>query len=263
MAKVKKASNGCWHWTGGIDRYGYGHFSTGSHTDGSRRNVQAHRFAYGRVVEPLPEKRDEPGHKQVDHECHNRSQSCAGGPTCLHRRCVNPAHLRAVVARANILAGKTRAAASARQTHCVNGHEFTPENTGRTSRGHRRCKQCSNERTNEKRRAAAAARGPIQHYQQRKTHCPCGHPYSGDNLVHRSDGGRGCRACMKRRSDDHRARKLGRPLPGHWRDRTHCVNGHPLSGDNLYIAPGRGNRQCRTCKAEHDRRRRAEARRNG
>lgn len=29
--------------------------------------------------------------------------------------------------------------------------------------------------------------------------------------------------------------------------KTHCIKGHPLSGDNLYIDPGRGNRVCRTC----------------
>lgn len=28
---------------------------------------------------------------------------------------------------------------------------------------------------------------------------------------------------------------------------THCRNGHPLSGDNLYRAP-RGDRQCRICR---------------
>lgn len=31
-----------------------------------------------------------------------------------------------------------------------------------------------------------------------------------------------------------------------------CHNGHPLEGDNLYVAPGRGDRQCRICtKAAH------------
>lgn len=30
-----------------------------------------------------------------------------------------------------------------------------------------------------------------------KTHCPQGHPYSGENLYTRPDGGRGCRTCMR------------------------------------------------------------------
>lgn len=31
---------------------------------------------------------------------------------------------------------------------------------------------------------------------------------------------------------------------------THCVRGHPLSGDNVYITPGRGVRQCIACRRE-------------
>ena len=33
-----------------------------------------------------------------------------------------------------------------------------------------------------------------------KTHCPHGHPYSGDNLYVRPDQGRECRVCRRRRS---------------------------------------------------------------
>lgn len=36
-----------------------------------------------------------------------------------------------------------------------------------------------------------------------------------------------------------------------------CRNGHPLSGDNLYIRPGRGLRICRQCGREKARRLRA------
>jgi hypothetical protein len=30
---------------------------------------------------------------------------------------------------------------------------------------------------------------------------------------------------------------------------THCINGHPLSGDNLYLKPSDGGRQCKRCAA--------------
>lgn len=30
--------------------------------------------------------------------------------------------------------------------------------------------------------------------------------------------------------------------------KTHCPQGHPYSGDNLYEPPGRPNRMCRTCR---------------
>jgi hypothetical protein len=41
-----------------------------------------------------------------------------------------------------------------------------------------------------------------------KTHCPAGHPYEGDNLVHERDGSRKCRICklagFRRYADEHR-----------------------------------------------------------
>lgn len=40
---------------------------------------------------------------------------------------------------------------------------------------------------------------------------------------------------------------------------THCVNGHPLGGENLYLyvrRNGRTTRVCRQCKRDHDSRRR-------
>ena len=40
------------------------------------------------------------------------------------------------------------------------------------------------------------------------------------------------------------------------RAKTHCPQGHRLSGDNLYVDPV-GKRHCRTCRAERDRRYRA------
>ena len=41
-------------------------------------------------------------------------------------------------------------------------------------------------------------------------------------------------------------------LNGQWK--THCKRGHPLSGDNLYIDPSSGFRQCKACCRERQRR---------
>lgn len=49
----------------------------------------AHRVFYKRHVGPIL-----PGHT-VDHLCHRNDGSCPGGLECLHRRCINPAHLKA------------------------------------------------------------------------------------------------------------------------------------------------------------------------
>lgn len=261
IAKIRKSPNGCWHWTGYVDANGYGHFSIGSRTDGTRRDVQAHRFAYTQTVQPLTEKRGEEGHLQVDHQCHNLAKSCKGGPTCPHRRCVNPAHLRAVVAKVNKSAGRsTKGSKRIPRTHCKYGHEFTEENTYiSSSTGRRWCKQCQIDNSRENRRKKAAIHGPIPHYQTTKTQCPQGHPLSGDNLVNRSDGARSCRTCARRRSLEWKLTRTSRQTRGLARRRTQCPYGHPLSGDNLYVAPKTGARACRTCRQENNRKRRARA----
>lgn len=42
----------------------------------------------------------------------------------------------------------------------------------------------------------------------------------------------------------------------HMAERTHCPKGHPLDGENLYIAPN-GCRNCKECRRENVRRHRA------
>jgi hypothetical protein len=37
------------------------------------------------------------------------------------------------------------------------------------------------------------------------------------------------------------------PPSAHNRSRTHCIRGHELSGDNVYVTPCNGHRQCRAC----------------
>ncbi len=97
-------ADACWTWQGAIDRGGYGRAWDGT------RVQQAHRLVYELLVGPIP------GGLHLDH-------------LCRVRHCVNPQHLEPVTARENTLRGVAPAADHARQTHCLNGHEFTPENT--------------------------------------------------------------------------------------------------------------------------------------
>ncbi|MFB7555352.1 HNH endonuclease signature motif containing protein [Streptomyces brevispora] len=106
----------CWTWTGYRDRDGYGRFTS------QGRTYMAHRYAYTRLVGPIP-----PG-LVIDHLCRNPG-------------CVNPRHLEPVTAAEN-----TRRSEPAKRTHCVRGHEFTPANTYyRTpgSGGVRQCRACN------------------------------------------------------------------------------------------------------------------------
>jgi hypothetical protein len=132
MAKVEK-TDGCWYWTASLWPGGYGQFK--DKAKGSRHTV-AHRWSYEFFVGPIPEG------MTIDHTCHNVDPACQGGRTCLHRRCVNPAHLEAVTERVNLLRGKSPWADNARKTHCPQGHPYDEENTIPLAPG-RRCRICA------------------------------------------------------------------------------------------------------------------------
>lgn len=114
-SKVEK-TKGCWNWKASKTPNGYGKFVY----QGSC--VRAHRVAYEMLVGPIPDG------LQIDHLCRNRG-------------CVNPKHMEPVTNRENCLRGESQAARNARKTHCVNGHEFTEDNTYFLKSG-RRCKEC-------------------------------------------------------------------------------------------------------------------------
>lgn len=111
-------SDDCWTWTSWISTSGYGLITIKGKT------VTAHRWAYETLVRPIPEG------LVIDHLCRNRL-------------CVNPDHLEPVTNRENIMRGEGVAARRAQQTHCMRGHEFTPENTYVYRDGRaRKCRAC-------------------------------------------------------------------------------------------------------------------------
>ena len=76
----------CWLWLAYVNHGGYGRFRVGSMTDGTRRTVNAHRWAYEHLVGPIPEGLD------LDHLCRVPG-------------CVNPEHLEPVTHRENVARG--------------------------------------------------------------------------------------------------------------------------------------------------------------
>lgn len=135
MNRVAIQSSGCWHWTGSLTTDGYGRVYVPA--DGAK--WFAHRLAYVLLVGPIPDG------LTIDHMCHNADVSCAGGDTCLHRRCVNPEHLEPATILENALRGRGSPIfhRNAAKTHCKYGHEFTPENTYRRPGSTRReCRKC-------------------------------------------------------------------------------------------------------------------------
>jgi len=125
-SKVQKTET-CWNWTGHTSPHGYGKFTKYGH------NLAAHRWLYHNTIERVLED------KVVDHICRNRL-------------CVNPKHLRPLSDTENVLLGVGASATNRRKTHCIKGHEFTPDNTEKVMVSHRgpyrRCLKCKNKNEN-------------------------------------------------------------------------------------------------------------------
>lgn len=131
--QVEKSS-GCWIWHGPMRTGGYGLFAC--YRDGHRFQLLPHRFSFEKLVGPIPEG------LQLDHLCRNRA-------------CVNPEHLEPVTGRENQMRSPiTVIAINSAKTHCVHGHEFTPENTHVRKRGSRECRTCMRDRERIRRASA-------------------------------------------------------------------------------------------------------------
>jgi hypothetical protein len=106
----------CRPWTGasiGKSRRGF----TSKGPKGAQKRTFIYRSEYERVVGPIPD-----GYV-IDHLCQNPN-------------CWEPTHLEAVTR------GENTRRWFALQTHCKNGHEFTPENTYLYRGIHRMCRTC-------------------------------------------------------------------------------------------------------------------------
>lgn len=119
--------NGCWIWQREIDTKGYGM----ARLRGGKKVKRAHRLVYEQNIGPIP-----PG-LELDHLCRVRS-------------CVNPEHLEPVTHRENV----RRAVAD--PSHCLRGHEYTPENIYAPPRGGRVCRTCRRMFEGQKRPRVAA-----------------------------------------------------------------------------------------------------------
>lgn len=119
LERLTTSDGECLIWLGAINEHGYGTW----------KGKYAHRLNYERVHGVIPDRR------QLDHLCRN--------PACLRVD-----HLEAVTHKVN----SERVAVLI--THCIHGHEFTPENTywrpgsrpGLRRRDCRKCQQIRDER---------------------------------------------------------------------------------------------------------------------
>lgn len=128
LSRIKIVDD-CWIWQGSIghrDGYGavYVRRSEGGNTDNSK---QVHRVSYEIFRGEIPKG------LVLDHLCRTRA-------------CINPVHLEPVTHRDNLHRGLTLNALNSSKTHCINGHEFSNEQSQwYRVRGFRRCRECHNE----------------------------------------------------------------------------------------------------------------------
>jgi len=111
----------CWNWKGRRDHAGYGMLRRGG------KNVMAHRLSYELTRGLIPDG------LEIDHLCWNA-------------RCVRPSHLRAVTHTQNMRNLRKHeqwrpSGVWSHLTHCMYGHELTPDNM---LKGSRLCRTCHN-----------------------------------------------------------------------------------------------------------------------
>ena len=180
QANPDQPNESCWFWIGYCDRPGYGQVRWHGH------RTSPHRVSYTQLIGLIPDG------LELDHLCRVRNcvnplhlepvshaENMRRGTPGIHQRAKTHCprgHIYAEGKRvcfvcpaeqkkrydiqhvARLAAGDTRIRNSGagkhnrEKTHCLRGHEFTPNNTYMTKAGRRLCKACKNERQRRARR---------------------------------------------------------------------------------------------------------------
>lgn len=118
--RLTEAEDGCWEWNGYRDYLGYGQVRI------NWKCYYVHIIVYESLVGLVPMG------LELDHVCRNPA-------------CARPSHLEPVTHRTNLLRGNGASGKNKRKTHCIHGHEFTPDNIYEPPKkpGTRHCRACA------------------------------------------------------------------------------------------------------------------------
>lgn len=224
----------CWGWKASKTKKGHGRFGlTGVGW------VLAYRYSYVLRHGPIPDD------QELHHECEN--------PPCVNPDCLLPATHRD---HNVLLTPHSNAAKNAAKTHCINGHEFTPENTYVWAKepGQRACKTCRKERVQllqSERRRERQEQGVFGKRNHPQFECPrCGRMIRGRaNLnIHLR------RPTCLPAPGPARPKLPPKPKPAPKVARTHCKNGHAIIPENRKPRRTGGGTDCLLCLREYGKR---------
>jgi HNH endonuclease len=127
--RIQPQENGCWHYPAVTSAKGYAITRIGWPVT---KGAFIHRLSW------IYYKGDIPENMVLDHLCHD-TKTCAGGNSCVHRRCVNPNHLQLVTLAKN---SQNTSRLLKNKTHCIHGHALE-NNIYKYGKNRQSCLTCS------------------------------------------------------------------------------------------------------------------------
>lgn len=121
LSNYRVTPTGCWEWT---QRTFRGYSQVRFYVNGKSHGSSGHRVLWLLTKGPITDG------LVLDHLCRNRA-------------CINSDHLEPVTNIENIRRGISPIVHQKPKTHCIRGHDYSPDNTIHRSDGAQQCRKCT------------------------------------------------------------------------------------------------------------------------